>query len=47
MENKNYLTENEKKALFELKEKITEEFPGAELILYGSKREGIITRIPT
>lgn len=29
-----------KKALFELKEKITEEFPGAELILYGSKARG-------
>lgn len=35
-----YLTDNERKALFELKEKITEKYPGAKLILYGSKVRG-------
>lgn len=35
-----YLTDNERKALFELKEKITEKYPGAKLILYGSKARG-------
>lgn len=35
-----YLNDNERKALSELKEKITEKYPGAELILYGSKARG-------
>lgn len=36
----NYLTDNERAALTELKEKITEKYPGAEIILYGSKARG-------
>ncbi|MHB1679134.1 MAG: nucleotidyltransferase domain-containing protein [bacterium] len=36
----NYLTNNERNALSELKEKITEKYPGAEFILYGSKARG-------
>ena len=36
----NYLTDNERKALSELKEKIAEKYPGAKLILYGSKASG-------
>ena len=38
----NYLTDNERVALTELKEKITEKYPGpgAEIILYGSKARG-------
>ena len=39
-----YLTDNERKALFELKEKITEKYPGAKLILYGSKARGDYNR---
>ena len=35
-----YLTDNERKALSELKEKITEKYSGAKLILYGSKARG-------
>jgi predicted nucleotidyltransferase len=34
------LRENEKKALWELKEGILERFPDAEIILYGSKARG-------
>jgi predicted nucleotidyltransferase len=34
------LTENEKNALRELKERILERFPNAEIILYGSKARG-------
>jgi predicted nucleotidyltransferase len=34
------LKDNEKKALLELKEKILERFPDAEIILYGSKARG-------
>ena len=34
------LKENEKKALLELKERIIEKFPDAEIILYGSKARG-------
>jgi len=34
------LKENEKKALLELKTKILEKFPDAEIILYGSKARG-------
>lgn len=34
------LKENEKKALQELKEKLLERFPDAEIILYGSKARG-------
>ena len=36
----NYLTSTEKKALAELKEKIKEKYPDAEIILYGSKARG-------
>jgi predicted nucleotidyltransferase len=36
----NYLTFTEKKALSELKEKIKEKYPDAEIILYGSKARG-------
>ena len=36
----NYLTPIEKKALAELKEKIKEKYPEAEIILYGSKARG-------
>ena len=36
----NYLTFTEKKALTELKEKIKEKYPEAEIILYGSKARG-------
>jgi predicted nucleotidyltransferase len=36
----NYLTDNERVALTELKEKITEKYPGAKIILYGSKARG-------
>jgi predicted nucleotidyltransferase len=36
----NYLSSTEKKALFELKEKIKEKYPEAEIILYGSKARG-------
>jgi predicted nucleotidyltransferase len=36
----NYLTDNEIVALTELKEKIAEKYPGAEIILYGSKARG-------
>ena len=36
----NYLTFTEKKALAELKEKIKEKYPDAEIILYGSKARG-------
>ncbi len=36
----NYLTFTEKKALSELKEKIKEKYPNAEIILYGSKARG-------
>ena len=36
----NYLTPTEKKALSELKEKIKEKYPEAEIILYGSKARG-------
>jgi predicted nucleotidyltransferase len=35
-----YLNDNERRALSELKEKINEKYPGAELILYGSKARG-------
>ncbi|MHB1661376.1 MAG: nucleotidyltransferase domain-containing protein [bacterium] len=35
-----YLNDNERKALSELKEKINEKYPGTELILYGSKARG-------
>ena len=35
-----YLTDNEKNALIELKEKITEKYPGTKIILYGSKARG-------
>ncbi len=35
-----YLSDNERKALSELKEKINEKYPGTELILYGSKARG-------
>ncbi len=38
------LTDNERKALAELKEKITEKYPGAKLILYGSKARGDYNR---
>ena len=38
--NLNYLTDNEIVALTELKEKITEKYPGVEIILYGSKARG-------
>jgi predicted nucleotidyltransferase len=34
------LKENERKALWELKERILERFPDAEIILYGSKARG-------
>ncbi|MCL6500833.1 MAG: nucleotidyltransferase domain-containing protein, partial [Candidatus Pacearchaeota archaeon] len=34
------LKENEKKALLELKQRILERFPDAEIILYGSKARG-------
>ena len=34
------LKENEKKALLELKKRILERFPDAEIILYGSKARG-------
>ena len=36
----NYLSPMEKKALSELKEKIKEKYPDAEIILYGSKARG-------
>ena len=36
----NYLSPVEKKALAELKEKIKEKYPDAEIILYGSKARG-------
>ena len=36
----NYLSDNERKALAELKDKITEKYPGTQLILYGSKARG-------
>ena len=39
-----YLTNNERNALFELKEKITEKYPGVKLILYGSKARGDYTQ---
>jgi predicted nucleotidyltransferase len=35
-----YLNDNERRALSELKEKINEKYPGTELILYGSKARG-------
>ncbi|MCL4427921.1 MAG: nucleotidyltransferase domain-containing protein [Deltaproteobacteria bacterium] len=35
-----YLTDDERTALTELKEKVTEKYPGAKLILYGSKARG-------
>ncbi|MHB1696499.1 MAG: nucleotidyltransferase domain-containing protein [bacterium] len=35
-----YLNDNERKALSELREKINEKYPGTELILYGSKARG-------
>lgn len=35
-----YLTDNEKKALLELKEIINKKYPGSELIIYGSKSRG-------
>ena len=35
-----YLSDNERNALKELKEKINEKYPGTELILYGSKARG-------
>ncbi len=35
-----YLSDNERKALGELKEKINGKYPGTELILYGSKARG-------
>ena len=34
------LKDNEKKALAELKEKLTEKYPDAEIILFGSKVRG-------
>lgn len=34
------LTENERQALLELKKRICEKFPDAEIILYGSKARG-------
>lgn len=34
------LKENEKKALQELRERLLKKFPGAEIILYGSKTRG-------
>lgn len=36
----NYLSDNEKKALSELKGRILEKYPEAKLILYGSKARG-------
>ncbi len=36
----NYLTDNERVALTELKEKIAEKYPTAQIILYGSKARG-------
>lgn len=35
-----YLNDNERKALSELKEKVTEKYPDTKLILYGSKARG-------
>jgi predicted nucleotidyltransferase len=35
-----FLSDNERKALSEFKEKINEKYPGTELILYGSKARG-------
>lgn len=36
----NYLTDNERNALLDLKEKVAEKYPGVKLILYGSKARG-------
>ena len=36
----NYLTDNERVALTELKKKIAEKYPTAQIILYGSKARG-------
>ncbi len=40
----NYLTDNERNALLDLKEKVAEKYPIVKLILYGSKARGDYNR---